>query len=95
MLYSKVAGDPNLKDKVKFVVVAQGEDQGVAKMWKKVKKVPFPVVPDKDWKLSKAMNYPHFPVTMLVDKSGKVLWVHIAEFDSANEAFAKIKKLVK
>jgi hypothetical protein len=94
-LYKKVADDANLKDQIKFVAVAQGQDQKVAKMWKTVKKVPFPVVPDTDWKLSKAMNFPHYPVTMLVDKNGKVLWVHIAEFDSASEVLAAIKKAMK
>jgi hypothetical protein len=94
-LYKKVADDANLKDQIKFVAAAQGQDQKVAKMWKTVKKVPFPVVPDTDWKLSKAMNFPHYPVTMLVDKNGKVLWVHIAEFDSASEVLAAIKKAMK
>jgi thiol-disulfide isomerase/thioredoxin len=94
-LYKKVAGDPALKDQLKFVAAAQGQDQKVAKMWKTVQKVPFAVVPDSDWKLSKAMHYSHFPVTMLVDKNGKLLWVHIAEFDSANEALAAIKKALK
>jgi alkyl hydroperoxide reductase subunit AhpC len=94
-LYKKVADDANLKDQIKFVAAAQGQDQKVAKMWKTVKKVPFPVVPDTDWKLSKAMNFPHYPVTMLVDKNGKVLWVHIAEFDSTSEVLAAIKKAMK
>ncbi len=94
-LFKKVAGDAKLKDQIKFVAAAQGQDQKVAKMWKTVKKVPFAVVPDTDWKLSKAMNYRHYPVTMLVDKNGKVLWVHIAEFDTANEALAPIKKAIK
>jgi len=94
-LFKKVASDATLKDKIKFVAAAQGQDQSVVKMWKTVQKVPFAVVPDTDWKLCKAMNYRHYPVTMLVDKNGKVLWVHIAEFDSASEALAAIKKAMK
>jgi len=94
-LFIKVAGDPALKDKIKFVAAAQGQDEKVAKMWKTVRKVPFAVVPDTDWKLSKAMNYSHYPVTMLVDKSGKVLWVHIADFENASWALTGIKKVVK
>ncbi len=93
--FKKVSDDAKLKDQIKFVAVAQGQDQKVAKMWKTVKKVPFAVVPDTDWKLSKAMKFPHYPVTMLVDKNGKVLWVHIAEFDSVNEALSGIKKAMK
>jgi cytochrome oxidase Cu insertion factor (SCO1/SenC/PrrC family) len=94
-LFNKVASNPDLKDKIKFLAAAQGQDEKVAKMWKAVRKVPFPVVPDTDWKLGKAMNYRHYPVTMLVDKSGKVLWVHIADFENPDWALAGIKKVVK
>jgi len=94
-LYNKVASDPNLKDKIKFVAAAQGENEKVTQMWKTVRQVPFAVVPDTDWKLSKAMSYPHYPVTMLVDKSGKVLWVHIAEFENPDWALSGLKKVVK
>jgi hypothetical protein len=95
VLFNKVASDPNLKDKIKFLAAAQGENQSVVKMWKTVRKVPFAVVPDTDWKLSKAMHYRHYPVTMLVDKSGKVLWVHIADFENPSWALSGIKKAVK
>jgi hypothetical protein len=94
-LFSKVASDPALKDQIKFVAAAQGQDEKVAKMWKTVRKVPFAVLPDTDWKLSKAMNYRHYPVTMLVDKTGKILWVHIADFENANWALTGIKKAMK
>jgi hypothetical protein len=94
-LFSKVASDPSLKNKIKFVAAAQGQDQGPATMWKKFNRVPFAIVPDADRKLSAAMNFGPYPVTMLVDKSGKVLWVHIGTFENANEAFSGIKKVVK
>jgi hypothetical protein len=94
-LYNKVASDPNLKTKIKFVGAAQGQDQDPVKMWKKFQKVPFAVVPDKESTLGKAMNFSPYPVTLLVDKSGKVLWVHVGSFESADEAFTGIKKAVK
>ncbi len=94
-LYNKVASDPNLKNQVKFVAAAQGQDQSAAKMWKTFHKVPFAVVPDADRKLSAAMNFGPYPVTLLVNKSGKVLWVHVGGFESADEAFSGIKKAVK
>ena len=53
------------------------------------------MVPDTGWKLSKAMHYSHYPVTMLVDKDGKVLWVHIAEFENPDWALSGFKKIVK
>ena len=94
-LYRMVANDPNLKSKIKFVAAAQGQDQAVVKMWKKAYKVPFAVVPDTDSKLSSAMNFGPYPVTMLVDKSGKVRWVDVGEFGNADEAFRGIKNAVR
>jgi hypothetical protein len=32
---------------------------------------------------------------MLVDKTGKILWVHIADFESADWALNGIKKAMK
>lgn len=94
-LYSMVQKDSQLKGKIKFVAAAQGNDTGAATMWKRFHKVPFAVVPDMESKLGKAMNFSPYPVTLLVDKSGKVLWVHVGSFDNANEALAGIKKVVK
>ena len=94
-LYSKVAGDPSLSSKIKFLSAAQGQDKSAAMMWKKFKQVPFPVVPDPDSKLGNAINFHPYPVTLLVDKSGKVVWVHVGSFESADEAFAGIKKAAK
>jgi thiol-disulfide isomerase/thioredoxin len=95
VLFGKVMSDPSLKGKVKFVSAGQGNDLGAVQMWKKFHKVPFAVVPDTDRKLSKAMNFGPYPVTMLVDKNGKVLWVEVGTFENIDSAFSGIKKAVK
>jgi hypothetical protein len=64
-------------------------------MWETFHKVPFPIIPDQDSKLGKALNFSPYPVTSLFDKNGKILWVHVGTFDSADEAFQGIKKAVK
>jgi len=94
-LFGLVQKDAQLKDKLKFISVGQGNDENGAKMWKAVQKVPFPVVPDQDSKLGKALNFSPYPVSVVLDKSGKVVWVHIGSFDSADEALKEIKKVVK
>ena len=94
-LYSKVASDPKLSGKIKFLGAAQGQDQAAANMWKRFKSVPFAIVPDPDARLGKAMNFSPYPVTILVDKSGRILWVHVGTFENADEAFTGIKKAVK
>ncbi len=94
-LFSKVQNDPNLKGKIKFVSAGQGNELNAVQMWQKFHKVPFAVVPDTDRKLSKAMNFGPYPVTMLVDKSGKVVWVEVGQFENADKAFSAIKNAVK
>jgi hypothetical protein len=94
-LYRLVAGDPTLRSRIKFVAAAQGQGQDAAERWKKNKNVPFAVVPDSGSKLSAAMNFGPYPVTLLVDKGGTVLWVRVGEFHDAYEALQGIKKAIR
>jgi len=57
--------------------------------------VPFAVLPDPNSTLGKALNFSPYPVSMLVDKNGKLLWVHIGAFESPDEALKGIKAAAK
>ncbi len=94
-LFEMVSKDGKLKDKIKFISAGQGNDGSAVRMWKAFHKVPFPVLPDADRKLSQAINFSPYPVSLLVDKSGKVLWVHIGTFENADEALKGIRAAVK
>jgi hypothetical protein len=94
-LYRKVAADPTVRSRIKFIAAAQGQGQEAAQMWKRFKRVPFAVVPDPDSKLGAAMNFSPYPVTLLVDKGGTVLWAHVGEFQDADRAFRQIKTAIR
>ena len=94
-LYNLIAQNPKLANKVKFIAVGGGDNQFGVTMWRKQLKIPFPVLPDQDTSLTKKLNIPGTPTSMLLDKSGKVLWVHIGAFDSAETAFSEIKAVIK
>ncbi len=94
-LYDLVQKDPALKGKIKFMAAGQGNEDTQVKMWKAFQKVPFPVLPDPNSSLGKALNFSPYPVTMVVDKSGKILWVEVGEFESADAALKGIKAVVK
>jgi thiol-disulfide isomerase/thioredoxin len=94
-LFDLVQKDAALKDKVRFMSVGQGNDETAVKMWKAFHKVPFPVLPDPNSTLGKALNFSPYPVSMLVDKNGKLLWVHIGAFESPDEALKGIKAAAK
>lgn len=94
-LFAKVQADPQLKDKLKFVGVGQANDETAMKMWQAFHKVPFPLIPDPDSSFGKAMNFTPYPVTVILDKTGKILFVHIGAFESVDEVLPKIKAVVK
>jgi hypothetical protein len=95
VLFTKVEADPQLKGKLKFVGAGQGNEVPQLKMWQAFHKVPFPLVPDPDNSYGKALNFTPYPVTTILDKTGKVVFVHIGSFDNADEVLAKIKAVVK
>jgi peroxiredoxin len=94
-LFNKVQADPQLKDKLKFIGTGQGNEEVQLKMWMAFHKVPFPLVPDPDSTFGKALNFSPYPVTVILDKTGKIVFVHIGAFESADEVIAKIKQVVK
>ncbi len=94
-LYDKVQADPQLKNKLKFIGAGQGNEVTQLKMWQAFNKVPFPLVPDPNNTFGKALNFTPYPVTVVLDKSGKILFAHIGTFESADEVLQKIKAVAR
>jgi thiol-disulfide isomerase/thioredoxin len=94
-LYEMVQQDPQLKSKLKFLGAAQGNTVVQVQMWKSYNKVPFPLVPDSKSAFGKALNFTPYPVTVVMNKAHKILFVHIGSFDDAGEVLQKIKAVVK
>jgi thiol-disulfide isomerase/thioredoxin len=94
-LFDMVENDAQLKGKLKFIGAGQGNEETQLKMWKAFNKVGFALVPDPNNSFGKALNFTPYPVTVILDKTGKILFVHIGTFESADEVFQKIKQIVK
>jgi hypothetical protein len=94
-LFAKVQADAQLKNKLKFLGAGQGNEVPQLKMWQGFHKVPFALVPDPDNSFGKALNFTPYPVTVVLDKSGKIVFAHVGTFESADEVFNKIKAVVK
>jgi len=94
-LYNKANQDPALKGKLKFMGVGKDNDDMAMKMWKAFHKVPFPMIADPGGMFAKALNFSAYPVTMVLDKSGKIVWVHVGAFNDAEEALKGIKAVIK
>ncbi|MDD2901575.1 MAG: TlpA disulfide reductase family protein [Syntrophales bacterium] len=94
-LFEKVQKDAALKNKVKFMGLGQGNDANAVKMWKAFQKIPFPQIADAKSTFGDALKFHPYPVSVLLDKSGKILWVHIGTFENADEALKEIKAKAK
>jgi thiol-disulfide isomerase/thioredoxin len=94
-LYTMVQQDAALKSKLKFLAMGQNNDENAVKRWKAFHKVPFPVLPDTISTFGKALNFSAYPVTVVLDRSGKILFVHIGAFENAGEVLKGIKAVVK
>jgi len=94
-LFSMVSQDAQLKDKVKFLAMGQGDADDKLKLWKAFHKVPFPLIPDVDSSFGKALNFSPYPVTIVLDKTGKAVFVHIGAFDNAEEVLKQLKTALK
>ena len=94
-LYNLVAKS-DLKDKVKFIAVGEGDNASSLRLFKTAYKVPFPLVPDTDWDIGvDILHITGTPTTVLVDKSGKVLLTEDGAFTNADAMFKKLKSRVK
>ena len=94
-LYSMVQQDAVLKSELKFLAMGQNNNIDEVKMWQVFHKVPFPVLPDTVGTFGKALKFSAYPVTVVLDRSGKILFVHIGAFENANEVLKGIKAIVK
>jgi thiol-disulfide isomerase/thioredoxin len=94
-LFNRVQQDSDLKDKVKFLAMGQGNDATAIQMWKGFHKVPFPLFADSQSTFGKALNFTPYPVTVVADKTGKLVIVHIGAFESADEVMKELKTKLK
>ena len=94
-LYTMVQQDAGLQSKLKFLAMGQNNDENEVKIWKAFHKVPFPVLPDTLNTFGKALKFSAYPLIVVLDRSGKILFVHIGAFENADEVLKGIKAVVK
>jgi peroxiredoxin len=96
-IFSKVQQDPELKNKVKFVAEMQGDTGDKVKAWKELHKIAFPMIPDPESTLGDALNFHPYPVTFVLDKKGKIVYLLVGEMKSTDvdEVISWLKDTLK
>jgi peroxiredoxin len=83
-LYQVIQKDAALAKDVKIIGICIGNDKTQTVAFKKSFKVQFPLFPDEDAAITRAVGVRRTPTMVLVARSGKVLWSHsgvIQDFD--------------
>ncbi|MEW6388030.1 MAG: TlpA disulfide reductase family protein [Thermodesulfobacteriota bacterium] len=94
-LYSLVAQNPKLKDKLKFIGVGAHDNPFKLQYWKQNFKVPFPLIPDVEGAMFKSLKMPGTPIMLVVDKDGKVVYTHLGAIESADGTLKEILGKIK
>jgi len=96
-LFNRVQQDPALKNKVKFAAEMQGDAADKVKAWREKQKIAFPLIPDPESTLGDALNFHPYPVTFVLDKSGKIVYLMVGELRSTDldEVLAWLKDTLK
>jgi len=77
------------------VSIDESRAEGLVRSYAKSQGWDFAYYQDANSDLKRSLNFQNVPYTIIVDKSGKVAWMHTGyEEGGENEVFAKVKELV-
>jgi peroxiredoxin len=96
-IFDRVQQDPGLKNKVKFAAEMQGDAADKVTAWKESRKVAFPLIPDPESTLGDALNYHPYPVTFVLDKTGKIVYLLVGAMQNSDvdEVISWLKDTLK
>lgn len=76
------------------VSLDESRAEGLVRSYAKSQGWDFPYYQDANSDLKRSLNFQNVPFTLIVDKNGKVAWMHTGyEEGGENEVFAKVKEL--
>ena len=94
-LYRIIESAPDLKDKIKLIGIGAGNSRYEVEVFKKTYHTPFPLFPDNDFTIHKALGdvrTPYF-IAIKINKDGTYEVIH-SELDSFKEAQAFLESII-
>jgi peroxiredoxin len=86
-LYRQIESNPALKDRIKLIGIGAGNSGLEVEVFKETNKVPFPIFPDEDFRIHKALGEVRTPffiaVKMEKDGSHEIVHTHLGGLTNA------------
>jgi hypothetical protein len=92
-LYHLIEEDPELKEDIKFIAIAIGNNAKQAAMYRKKLRVPFPILTDQKGEIWMALEKPGTPTLVLCTQQGKVLAYHQGVIEDLDAFLEEIREL--
>jgi hypothetical protein len=92
-LYHLIEEDPELKEDIKLIALAIGNNAKQAAMYRKKLRVPFPILTDQKGEIWMALEKPGTPTLVLCTPEGKVLAVHQGVIEDLDKFLEEIREL--
>jgi hypothetical protein len=92
-LYHLIEEDPELKEDIKLIALAIGNNAKQAAMYRKKLRVPFPILTDQKGEIWMALEKPGTPTLVLCTSEGKVLAVHQGVIEDLDKFLEEIREL--
>lgn len=84
-----------LDQQIKMAAVASGATEAEIAYLRDYSGYAYPLLRDQDYSLHKQLGEPQTPFTMIVDRQGTVLYVHMGVIEDIDDLFNRIKELAQ
>jgi hypothetical protein len=96
-VYKKTKNDKNLKEKIKVMGVAIGNNKREVDYFKKEYNILYPIIIDPEFNAHKALGEPRVPYSMFIrmDAQGKaiIFKIHTGAFESADTLMNELRDI--
>ena len=94
-LFKRIQKDSPLASKVKMLGIAVGATPMEVTFLKQELSISFPIIKDPNFIIHKILGEPKTPLTMIVNKDGKLVFVHQGAVEDLDGFLVLIKKLIQ
>ena len=94
-IYKFIQDDETMRKDIKILGIGINNNQKEVETYRKTYGVEFPLFSDSDEEVTQKTGIKNTPLTVLIDKNGKVLWSHLGLVKDADNFLREIRNIQK